>query len=241
LKDESLAPTLGQSICLGTGQFCTNPGLVLFCDPSGKSTLFNRVLQELQKSALPPMVHDSIEKNYADKLKELQRNQGVRLARVDQNSAVLGFVEAAVVLEQPELVEEVFGPFSLFVRCKSMEEMQAAAAALPGQLTATVLFDKEEMTQATPLMNILKSKVGRLLFEGVPTGVAVTQAMQHGGPYPASTDGRYTSVGTDAIYRWLRPVAYQDCPNALLPEPLQNENPLSLMRIVNGKQTNTKL
>jgi len=123
-----------------------------------------------------------------------------------------------------------------------MEEMQAAAAAaLPGQLTATVLFDKEEMTQATPLMNILKSKVGRLLFEGVPTGVAVTQAMQHGGPYPASTDGRYTSVGTDAIYRWLRPVAYQDCPNALLPEPLQNENPLSLMRIVNGKQTNTKL
>jgi NADP-dependent aldehyde dehydrogenase len=215
--------------------------LVLFCDPSGKSSLFNRVLQELQKSALPPMVHDSIEKNYADKLKELQRNQGVRLARVDQNSAVLGYVEAAVVLEQPELVEEVFGPFSLFVRCKSMEEMQAAAAALPGQLTATVLFDKEEMTQATPLMNILKNKVGRLLFEGVPTGVAVTQAMQHGGPYPASTDGRYTSVGTDAIYRWLRPVAYQDCPNALLPEPLQNENPLSLMRIVNGKQTNTKL
>ena len=156
LKDESLAPTLGQSICLGTGQFCTNPGLVLFCDPSNQSSLFNKVLQELQKSVLPPMVHDSIEKNYADKLVELQRKQGVRLARVEQNSAVLGYLEAAVVLEQPELVEEVFGPFSLFVRCKSMEEMQAVAAALPGQLTATVLFDNEEMTRTTPLMNILK-------------------------------------------------------------------------------------
>jgi len=241
LKEAGFAPVLGQSIGLGTGQFCTNPGLVLFCDPSGRSNLFNEVHKVLQQFVLPPMVHSSVEKNYADKVKELIGNKEIRLAQVDQNIAVLGHVEAAILLKQPKLAEEVFGPFSLFVRCKSMEEMQAVAAMLPGQLTATVLFDEEEITQVTPLLNILKNKAGRLLFEGVPTGVAVTQAMQHGGPYPASTDSRYTSVGTDAIYRWLRPVAYQDCPNVLLPPPLQNENPLSLMRNINGNQTNRRL
>jgi len=136
-----------------------------------------------------------------------------------------------------QLTEEVFGPFSLFVHCHSLEEMTAVAEKLSGQLTATLLAEKEEYPKIKSVLQKLKNKVGRLLFEGVPTGVAVTQAMQHGGPYPASTDGRYTSVGTDSIYRWLRHVAFQDCPNGLLPLALQNENPLSLLRNLNGKPT----
>ena len=119
--------------------------------------------------------------------------------------------------------------------------MTTVAAALPGQLTATLLSHKSEYHKMGSLIKKLQNKVGRLLFEGVPTGVAVTQAMQHGGPYPAATDSRFSSVGTDAIYRWLRPITYQDCPDALLPAALQNENPLALKRTVDGQLTQASI
>ena len=139
------------------------------------------------------------------------------------------------------LSEEVFGPFTLVVECVSVEEMKTVATHLEGQLTATLLGNDKDQKDLEALLPWVQEKVGRILFEGVPTGVAVTQAMHHGGPYPATTDSRYTSVGTDAIYRWLRPVSYQDCPQNLLPAALQNENPLHLMRKVNGIVTSSAI
>jgi NADP-dependent aldehyde dehydrogenase len=129
----------------------------------------------------------------------------------------------------------------LIVECKTNEEMLKVATLMEGQLTTSILGSISDQEISKKLLSILKSKAGRILFEGVPTGVAVTQAMQHGGPYPASTDSRFTSVGTDAIYRWLRPIVFQDCPNDLLPEILKNENPLGLKRKVDGEITSTAL
>ncbi len=115
--------------------------------------------------------------------------------------------------------------------------MEEILLALDGQLTLSLLGTQEDQPQLKQLLPIAQQKAGRILFQGVPTGVAVTQAMMHGGPFPASTDGRFSAVGTDAIYRWLRPVSYQDCPEELLPLALQKNNPLGLMRKVNGKMT----
>jgi NADP-dependent aldehyde dehydrogenase len=113
--------------------------------------------------------------------------------------------------------------------------MLKVAASMEGQLTTTILGENSDQEVSKKLLSKLQSKVGRILFQGVPTGVAVTQPMQHGGPYPASTDSRFSSVGTDSIYRWLRPVAFQDCPNELLPDALKNENPLGLERKIDGR------
>ena len=127
------------------------------------------------------------------------------------------------------------------VDCKTVDEVFEVAGSLAGQLTATILSETKDYETSKGLLIKLQSKAGRILFEGVPTGVAVTQSMHHGGPYPASTDSRFTSVGTDAIYRWLRPIAFQDCPNELLPDTLKNENPLGLQRSIDGKLTSAAL
>ena len=190
---------------------------------------------------LPPMVHINIEKNYLQQLDKLQENEAVKLVRTSSSNSAIGVVSAEDVLKNKKLTEEIFGPFSLFVECKSMNQLKDLVKIIPGQLTATILAHKDDHSELVPLVTQLKNKVGRLLFEGVPTGVAVNQAMHHGGPYPASTDGRYTSIGTDAIYRWLRPITFQDCPNTLLPPILQNENPLKIYRLINGQLTKDTL
>jgi alpha-ketoglutaric semialdehyde dehydrogenase len=153
----------------------------------------------------------------------------------------LGVVSGADFIESPLLSEEVFGPFSLVVQCHSIDEMVNVAQVLKGQLTATILSTTEDQHNLKILLTKVQAKVGRILFEGVPTGVAVNQAMQHGGPFPATTDSRFTSVGSDAIYRWLRPIAFQDCPDFLLPVTLQNKNPLGILRNVNGILTTNAL
>jgi NADP-dependent aldehyde dehydrogenase len=190
---------------------------------------------------LPPMVHINIEKNYLQQLNELQENEAVKLLRTPSSNSAIGIVSAEVVLKNKKLTDEIFGPFSLFVECKSLNQLKDLVKIIPGQLTATILSHQDDHSKLVPLVAQLKNKVGRLLFEGVPTGVAVNQAMQHGGPYPASTDGRYTSIGTDAIFRWLRPITFQDCPNTLLPLILQNENPLKVYRLINGQLTKDTL
>ena len=235
--DKNIAKILAESIALGTGQFCTNPGMIIFCNSQSGSDIVSEVNKYLSKMTLSPMLHSNIEKRYLQQLKELREDEEVSLFDISSNIASVGKVSAASVLNNKKYSDEVFGPFSLFVECKSMEEIQDIADIIPGQLTATILSHKDEYLQLSPLISKLKNRVGRLLFDGVPTGVAITQAMQHGGPYPATTDGRYTSVGTDAIYRWLRPVAFQDCPNKLLPLALQNENPLGLYRSIDGELT----
>jgi NADP-dependent aldehyde dehydrogenase len=139
------------------------------------------------------------------------------------------------------LQEEVFGPFTLVVGCKDRAELEALLAGLQGQLTAALIGNEAELSGAQSLVSLLREKAGRVLFNGVPTGVEVCPSMQHGGPFPATTDARFTSVGTDAILRWARPVAYQNCPGALLPEALRDENPLGILRLVNGAYTRKPL
>jgi len=150
-------------------------------------------------------------------------------------------VNGANFLKNPKLHQEVFGPFSVIVRCSDATEMEAIVAKLEGQLTGTVLGDENEIKKYKTLVDTLQEKVGRIIFNGVPTGVEVCPSMQHGGPFPASTDSRFTSVGTGAIRRWVRPVSFQNWPNESLPKALQNENPLEIMRIVDGVHTNRKI
>ena len=199
--------------------------------------MVTQVNQKLNQMELPPMVHLNIESNYLKKIEDLNNIEGLKVYKQSKNIAALGLISASVLLENKELVDEVFGPFSLFVKCSSIEQMSELAKIIPGQLTGTLLSDNNDQVGLKKLVNQIKNKVGRLLFEGVPTGVAVTKAMQHGGPYPASSDGRFTSVGTDSIYRWLRPIVFQDCPNVLLPSALKDENPLAIERSVNGQMT----
>jgi alpha-ketoglutaric semialdehyde dehydrogenase len=236
--DANLIPTLAQSVTLGTGQFCTNPGLIVVLDSTGKFDLASQIHQSVEGMKLPPMVHTQIQTQYDKNLEALKKEAKLdKLYVAESCSAAIGKVAVAKFLKDPRLKQEVFGPFTLVVECKTPEEILAVAEAIEGQLTATILGESSEEKLAKKLMTKLQSKVGRILFEGVPTGVAVTQAMHHGGPFPATSDSRFTSVGTDAIYRWLRPITFQDCPNELLPDVLKNENPLRILRKLNGKIT----
>ena len=144
---------------------------------------------------------------------------------------------AAAFLADPELQEEHFGPVTLFVLCESLEQMEAAIGRLNGSLTATVYAAEGELVTTGTLFDLLREKAGRLLFNNVPTGVEVVHAQQHGGPYPATTAPGTTSVGLTAIQRFLRPVAYQNLPDALLPDALKNANPLGIWRIVDNLHT----
>jgi NADP-dependent aldehyde dehydrogenase len=139
------------------------------------------------------------------------------------------------LLAEPELADEVFGPSSILVSCETVEEMRTVVEHLPGQLTASLFVEEEDFEMARILMPVLERKVGRIVFNGYPTGVEVSYAMVHGGPFPATSDSRTTSVGAGAIERFLRPVSYQNMPQALLPESLQDGNPMKLWRLRDAK------
>lgn len=232
---KTLPQKLVDSIVLGSGQFCTNPGLLIAYGEKETLSLFeDQLAKSIQDKAPQPMVHKTIFSNFQSKLKTQQS----ALKVYGSVAAAIGVTDATQFLQNPHWGEEVFGPYSLLVKCNQWEEMEAVLHTLGGQLTLSLIGETTDQKLIQKLLPLAQKKAGRLLFEGVPTGVAVTQAMMHGGPFPASTDGRYTAVGTDAIYRWLRPISYQDCPPSLLPPALQDENPLQLTRKVNGKFTN---
>lgn len=238
LSKEDLPTQLGDSICLGSGQFCTNPGVIVALGEKNILDEFEvKLSQHIQAKAIQPMVHEAIATQYETKLMQL-KNQ---LKLVQGPQAALGITSAAEFLKNTLFQEEVFGPYSLLVRCTTLEDVEAILTSLKGQLTLSLLGTKKDQALLKKVLPIAQQKAGRILFEGVPTGVAVTQAMMHGGPFPSSTDERFSSVGTDAIYRWLRPVSYQDCPEELLPLALQNSNPLFLSRNVNGEMTKNPL
>ena len=146
-------------------------------------------------------------------------------------------VDASTFTKNPRLHQEVFGPLSLLVRCQSIEELIPIIQSLEGQLTGTILGTTSAIKQASKLVEALKSRVGRLIFNGVPTGVEVCTAMQHGGPFPASTDARFTAVGVHSMKRWLRPISYQNWPDEFLPEALKASNPLGLWRLIDNQWT----
>ena len=144
-------------------------------------------------------------------------------------------------ISNPKLHQEVFGPFSLVVCCDDEQQLAEVLQALEGQLTGTLLGSTSELKKYAEVVDALKNKVGRIILNGVPTGVEVCPSMHHGGPFPASTDSRFTSVGESAIKRWARPISFQSWPQELLPEALKDENPLGIMRIVNAAHTDGKI
>ncbi|HMJ61336.1 MAG TPA: aldehyde dehydrogenase (NADP(+)) [Bryobacteraceae bacterium] len=238
----AIAEGLFRSVTLGVGQFCTNPGLVFAIDGAGFET-FAKKLGELFEQAVPgTMLNPSIAKNYEERfgsavaVKNIRALRGSREAdpRHTEGRPGLLSTDAATWLANHTLHEEIFGPATLVVRCNSAQELLECSRALDGTLTATVHGTPEEIVQNHTLLEVLTQKAGRLLCNGFPTGVEVSYAMHHGGPYPATTDERFTSVGATAIYRFARPICYQNIPEAALPAELKNANPLGIWRMVDG-------
>lgn len=241
---EKTAAALAGSITQGVGQFCTNPGLIVAIENDGLNR-FIKSLSEGINNALPGiMLHQGIADNYNKRLAHTLEQKGVMVegqsssnVTENQGKPLLASVLASTFLKNPLLSEEVFGPFSLIVKCKDINELHAVVNHLNGQLTSSVFGDEVEIAKYSSLVYMLIEKAGRLIINGVPTGVEVCPSMNHGGPFPATTDSRFTAVGIDAIKRFARPVAFQSFPNSLLPEELQDGNPLGIWRLFNNAWT----
>jgi len=243
---EELAKRYAASITLGAGQFCTNPGLLLAVQSPGLDK-FKTVLKEAI-AAIPSatMLTDAIAGNYRKLSTEIINEGGVEVVAVsdlnnselkNQSQAKIAQVSAAGFIRNPKLREEIFGPYSLLVVADDIDELEKAIDVLEGQLTTTLMAEKQELQHYEALVSKLTDKTGRIILNGVPTGVEVCAAMQHGGPFPATNDSRFTSVGSTAINRFVRPLAYQDWEQELLPDELKDGNPLNIFRTVNQKLT----
>lgn len=243
-KCEALATGLHASVTLGAGQFCTNPGLVLL--PSGEATQeFTTRFAELMSSSAPmtmltPGICEAYEKGVAahataGSVSTVVNKSVPEDAPGCQAGTALFQTSAETFLENRNLSDEVFGPATLFVTHSRREELIEILRNLEGHLTATVHGSESDLLENADILEILEGKVGRLVINGFPTGVEVCHSMVHGGPYPATSDGRSTSVGTRAIYRFTRAVCYQSFPDALLPAELQEANPNTIWRIVDGQ------
>ena len=241
-KGSSLAQNYISSVTLGVGQFCTNPGLAVVRQSPEADQFIQHAAQFVTNSQPSAMLTQGIQRAFTEGIGKLTGTEGVRV--LGQATAVESFAHgtpallttsAQTLLANPALAEEVFGPSSVLVEADDREQLLAVARGLEGHLTATVWGTEEELVEYADLLEILEQKVGRLLINGFPTGVEVSHAMQHGGPYPATTDARSTSVGTNAILRFARPVCYQNFPDVLLPDELKATNPLHIWRLVNGE------
>ena len=200
------------------------------------------------RNLLPaPMLLQGISNSYKKGLQNIENQNLTEFSTYNKDEKVLnGSTTAAVTdgatfLKNKALHQEVFGPFTLVVKCKNKAEMKRVAEKLEGQLTASLMAETADLKGNKDLLQAISEKCGRFNLNNVPTGVEVTYAMQHGGPFPSSTDSRYGSVGNSAIFRWVRPLTYQNFEDAFLPDELKNSNPLSISRRVNGELTNVKL
>ncbi len=243
-----IAKTYAGSITLGTGQFCTNPGLLLGIKSDALSEFVHHLSQEILEINPSCMLHPNIKKGYNANKEKVVSQEKITVtanyeAEVANNYAqqTVVSVDGKTFLENTTLHLEVFGPFSMVVQCENTAELQQVIENLEGQLTGTILSDNKEIDNYSNVIAALQNRVGRIIFNGVPTGVEVCESMVHGGPYPASTDSRFSAVGITSIKRWVRPFSYQSWPNELLPDELKNENPLGISRSVNGKKTVDKI
>ncbi|MCK0130023.1 aldehyde dehydrogenase (NADP(+)) [Flavobacteriaceae bacterium F08102] len=241
-RANELAKTYAHSITLGTGQFCTNPGLILGIKGEALQTFSNQLAHEILQIEPGCMLHPNIHHAY-EQLKEIASTQRGTVVLANSKDQILAnhahqavvFVPGEIFLNNPTLHQEVFGPFSLIVACEDVMQLTQIIDNLEGQLTGTIISDDNEIVHYKSAVDALERRVGRLIFNGVPTGVEVCPAMNHGGPYPASTDSRFTAVGIHSIRRWVRPISFQDWPDELLPDVLKENNPLGIIRTVDGR------
>jgi NADP-dependent aldehyde dehydrogenase len=241
-RGEQIAKNFVASLTMGAGQFCTNPGLLLAQDSPTLDSFVKKVAENLGPSAATTMLTPGISQAYRKGVDRIAANPKVKTVARGRpgDGANLGqsaffSTDAKSFLADHSLREEVFGASSVLIRCPEAKTMLEIIESLEGQLTITLQMDAADLEYARTILPALERKAGRLLVNGFPTGVEVAHAMVHGGPFPATSDGRSTSVGSLAIYRFLRPVCYQDFPSGLLPEVLRDGNPVGIPRRVDGK------
>ena len=243
-KGEDWAKTYAGSITMGSGQFCTNPGLILGIKGEDLSNFIKNLSEEIVKIEPTCMLHPNIIGAYENNKAKMLAQKGLTTTADIKSESLKNYgrqaittVEGDTFLKNTALHQEVFGPFSMVVQCENTEQLELIISKLEGQLTGTILAENEELKNNRSIVSTLQNRVGRIIFNGVPTGVEVCASMVHGGPYPASTDSRFTAVGINSIKRWVRPFSYQSWPNELLPDELKNENPLGISRLVDTIQT----
>ena len=243
---DKIATGLHASFTLGAGQFCTKPGMVFLPEGADASGFTTKLQQSVRESAPFHLLTEVIRSSYSTGIETRKANANVELVAEAQAAgkgedpgvgAALFETDAQSFLKDADLAAEIFGPATLLVHHSKREEILEIAHNLEGHLTATIHGTEQDLREFSDLVAILESKVGRLVFNGFPTGVEVSHAMVHGGPYPATSDGRSTSVGSQAIFRFSRPVCYQGFPEAVLPDELKDTNPLQIWRMVDGEMT----
>lgn len=239
-----VAEMYATSITQGVGQFCTNPGLLFGIESEELQTFTTTLAAKLREATPGTMLHTGIAKAFWEKRAHALDQQGVQMestatieAAGNQGTPTLASASAVAFLNNPVLHQEIFGPYSLLIKCRDAGEMLDCIGRTEGQLTTTLMASEEDMVEYADIADAARELSGRLIMNGVPTGVAVCLAMQHGGPYPATTDSRFTSVGADGIKRFARPLCFQNFSDAFLPPELQNANPLGIWRTVDDTLT----
>ena len=247
---DDLATGTYASLTMGAGQFCTKPGLLFLPENGDAKNFIDRLGKLVVESRQFNLLTSGIRTAYQSTTARRQTEKGVKLLAARQASsadqefgvgAALFEADLESFLRNPDLAAEVFGPATLIVRHSKREQVLEVARNLGGHLTATILGTEADLREFSDLLAILKTKVGRLVFNGFPTGVEVSHAMVHGGPYPSTSDGRSTSVGSGAIFRFCRPVCYQGFPESALPDELRDSNPLGIWRMLDGEMTKEAL
>ena len=246
LKESAIeiAEMYAGSITMGVGQFCTNPGLIIGVEGEDLVEFINTLAGEIKQVAPGTMLHPGIAKAYTANREKAISQENVMIAgeseiagNENQGVATIASAAGRAFLSNPVLHQEVFGPYSLVIRCKDMNEMIEVTRRLEGQLTSTIMATEKDILENDILVEAVKNICGRFILNSVPTGVEVCLSMQHGGPFPATTDSRFTSVGADGIKRFARPLAFQNWADNLLPDELKNNNPLGIWRTVNNELT----
>ncbi len=243
-----MAKMYAGSITLGVGQFCTNPGLIIGIESDPLQQFITALGESIKQTAPAKMLHPGIAKAYIEKKATALAQKNVTMvaeaaaaAKENEGLPVVASASGQAFLNNPVLHQEVFGPYSIVIKCRDMQEMIEVVKRLEGQLTATLMATDNDIISNNELVEEVKNICGRFILNNVPTGVEVCLSMQHGGPFPATTDSRFTSVGADGIKRFARPVAFQNWSNQLLPDELKDENPLGIWRTVDNMVTKGSL
>lgn len=243
-----IAEQYAGSITLGVGQFCTNPGIIIGIESEALKIFVHDLGKAIQKINPAPMLHPGIVSAYKKNKGNALLQDDVHLVaesetdvKEDEGLPTIATATGLAFLNNPVLHQEVFGPYSIIIRCKDMQEMITVAKNLEGQLTSTLMATNNDIKDNDELVEAVKNICGRFILNGVPTGVEVCLSQHHGGPFPATTDSRFGAVGADGIRRFARPIAFQNWGNDLLPDELKNENPLGIWRTVNDELTKTAL